>query len=41
MTLAKIGEILSVSRERVRQIEREALTSLRKRRGDVREYLAS
>ena len=41
MTLAKIGEILSVSRERVRQIEREALTKLRKRRGDVREYLAS
>ncbi|MEM6836532.1 MAG: RNA polymerase sigma factor, RpoD/SigA family [Cyanobacteria bacterium P01_C01_bin.120] len=41
MTLAKIGEILSISRERVRQIEREALTSLRKRRGDVREYLAS
>ncbi|MDB9526618.1 RNA polymerase sigma factor, RpoD/SigA family [Oscillatoria sp. CS-180] len=41
MTLAKIGEILSVSRERVRQIEREALTALRKRRGDVREYLAS
>ncbi|MEM6517849.1 MAG: RNA polymerase sigma factor, RpoD/SigA family [Cyanobacteria bacterium P01_D01_bin.71] len=41
MTLAKIGEILSISRERVRQIEREALTSLRKRRSDVREYLAS
>jgi RNA polymerase nonessential primary-like sigma factor len=41
MTLAKIGEILSVSRERVRQIEREALSTLRKRRGDVREYLAS
>jgi len=41
MTLAKIGEILSISRERVRQIEREALTKLRKRRGDVREYLAS
>lgn len=41
MTLAKIGEILSISRERVRQIEREALTKLRKRRADVREYLAS
>ncbi len=41
MTLAKIGEILCVSRERVRQIEREALTALRKHRGDVREYLAS
>ncbi len=40
MTLAKIGAILDISRERVRQIEREALTKLRKRRGDMREYLA-
>ena len=40
MTLARIGEVLGVSRERVRQIEREALTKLRKRRGDMREYLA-
>ena len=41
MTLAKIGEMLSISRERVRQIEREALTKLRKHRSDMREYLAS
>jgi RNA polymerase nonessential primary-like sigma factor len=41
LTLAKIGVLLSISRERVRQIEREALTKLRKRRGDMREYLAS
>ena len=41
MTLAKIGEMLSISRERVRQIEREALTRLRKRQSDMREYLAS
>jgi RNA polymerase nonessential primary-like sigma factor len=41
LTLAKIGEMLSISRERVRQIEREALTKLRKRRGDMRAYLAS
>ncbi len=41
MTLAKIGERLQISRERVRQIEREALTKLRKRKGDIREYLAS
>lgn len=41
MTLAKIGEMLSISRERVRQIEREALTRLRKRQADMREYLAS
>ena len=40
MTLAKIGDILDISRERVRQIEREALTKLRKRRGDMREYIA-
>jgi RNA polymerase nonessential primary-like sigma factor len=41
MTLAKVGESLNISRERVRQIEREALTKLRKRRGDIHEYLAS
>jgi RNA polymerase nonessential primary-like sigma factor len=41
MTLAKIGDLLSISRERVRQIEREALTKLRKRQADIREYLAS
>ncbi len=41
MTLARIGEILSISRERVRQIEREALTKLRKSRADMDEYLAS
>lgn len=40
MTLAKIGVMLDISRERVRQIEREALTKLRKRRGDMHEYLA-
>ncbi len=40
MTLAKIGAMLDISRERVRQIEREALTKLRKRQGDMREYLA-
>ena len=41
MTLAKIGECLSISRERVRQIEREALSKLRKRKIAIREYLAS
>ena len=41
LTLAKIGDRLNISRERVRQIEREALTNLRKRRADIREYLAS
>jgi RNA polymerase nonessential primary-like sigma factor len=41
LTLAKIGECLSISRERVRQIEREALSKLRKRKTTIREYLAS
>lgn len=41
MTLAKIGECLNISRERVRQIEREALSKLRKRKIAIREYLAS
>lgn len=41
MTLAKIGDRLNISRERVRQIEREALTKLRKRKADMGEYIAS
>lgn len=41
LTLAKIGDRLQISRERVRQIEREALTKLRKHKADIREYLAS
>ncbi|ACC84095.1 RNA polymerase, sigma 70 subunit, RpoD family [Nostoc punctiforme PCC 73102] len=41
LTLAKIGEILNISRERVRQIEREALTKLRKSKANMGEYLAS
>ncbi|MDJ0706541.1 MAG: RNA polymerase sigma factor, RpoD/SigA family [Leptolyngbyaceae cyanobacterium MO_188.B28] len=40
LTLAKIGERLKVSRERVRQVEREALMKLRKHKGAVFEYLA-
>ena len=41
MTLSKIGTILKISRERVRQIEREALSKLRKRKQDIQEYIAS
>ena len=41
LTLAKIGTFLSISRERVRQIEREALSKLRQRKTVIREYLAS
>ncbi len=41
LTLAKIGDCLNISRERVRQIEREALGKLRKQKTVIREYLAS
>jgi RNA polymerase nonessential primary-like sigma factor len=41
LTLAKIGDCLNISRERVRQIEREALAKLRKQKTTIREYLAS
>lgn len=41
LSLAKVGERLDLSRERVRQLERQALESLRRRKAIVREYLAS
>lgn len=41
LSLAKIGERLNLSRERVRQLERQALDQLRRRKANVREYLAS
>jgi RNA polymerase nonessential primary-like sigma factor len=41
LTLSKIGDRLNISRERVRQIEREALTKLRKRKQDINDYIAS
>ncbi|MBE9030552.1 RNA polymerase sigma factor, RpoD/SigA family [filamentous cyanobacterium LEGE 11480] len=41
MSLAKVGDRLSLSRERVRQLERQALEHLRRRKSLVREYLAS
>jgi RNA polymerase nonessential primary-like sigma factor len=41
MTLSKIGEQMNVSRERVRQIEREALTKLRRRRLSMAGYIAA
>lgn len=41
LTLAKIGSQLNISRERVRQIEREALSKLRKRKETIQEYIAS
>ncbi|WP_315789332.1 RNA polymerase sigma factor, RpoD/SigA family [Fischerella sp. JS2] len=41
MSLAKVGERLNLSRERVRQLEHQALAHLRRRRANVKEYIAS
>ncbi|MDB9311639.1 RNA polymerase sigma factor, RpoD/SigA family [Spirulina sp. CS-785/01] len=41
LTLAKIGSHMGISRERVRQLEREALRKLRQQKAAVQEYLAS
>jgi RNA polymerase nonessential primary-like sigma factor len=41
LSLAKVGERLNLSRERVRQLERQALDNLRRRKASVREYVAS
>ena len=41
LSLAKIGQRMSISRERVRQLEHQALNQLRRRRNYVREYMAS
>ena len=41
LTLAQIGILLNMSRERVRQIEREAITKLRKGNVELSQYLAS
>jgi RNA polymerase nonessential primary-like sigma factor len=41
LSLAKIGQRMSISRERVRQLEHQALAQLRRRRNYVREYVAS
>lgn len=41
LSLAKVGQRMSISRERVRQLERQALDHLRRRKAVVRGYLAS
>ena len=41
MSLSKVGVQMSISRERVRQLESQALSHLRRRKAQVREYLAS
>jgi RNA polymerase nonessential primary-like sigma factor len=41
LSLAKIGQRLNISRERVRQLEHQALAHLRRRRANVKEYLVA
>jgi RNA polymerase nonessential primary-like sigma factor len=41
MSLAKVGQILNLSRERVRQLEHQALSQLRRRHRDFHDYVAS
>ncbi|MBG1266789.1 RpoD/SigA family RNA polymerase sigma factor [Nostoc sp. WHI] len=41
LTLAEIGEKLNVSRERVRQIQQQAITVLRRQKTEIKEYLFS
>ncbi len=41
LSLAKIGKRLNISRERVRQLEHQALAHLRRRKANVKEYLAA
>ncbi|WP_088240635.1 RNA polymerase sigma factor, RpoD/SigA family [Calothrix rhizosoleniae] len=41
LTLTKIGEWLNISRESVRQLEKQALKQLRQRKVNLQEYLAS
>jgi len=41
LSLAKVGQRLNLSRERVRQLEHQALAHLRRRHGTFREYIAS
>ncbi|PSP18621.1 MAG: RNA polymerase sigma factor, RpoD/SigA family [Cyanobacteria bacterium QS_8_64_29] len=41
LSLAKVGQQLNLSRERVRQLEHQALAQLRKRRANIQEYIAA
>lgn len=41
LSLAKIGKKLELSRERVRQLEHQALAHLRKRRENIQEYIVA
>ncbi|MDY7016356.1 MAG: sigma-70 family RNA polymerase sigma factor, partial [Cyanobacteriota bacterium] len=41
LSLAKVGQRLNLSRERVRQLEQQALKQLKKRRAQVQEYIVA
>ncbi|RMF27158.1 MAG: RNA polymerase sigma factor, RpoD/SigA family [Cyanobacteria bacterium J083] len=41
LSLAKIGQRMNLSRERVRQLEHQALAQLRRRRANVQEYIVA
>ncbi|YAI81841.1 MAG: RNA polymerase sigma factor, RpoD/SigA family [cyanobacterium endosymbiont of Rhopalodia sterrenbergii] len=41
LSLAKIGKRLNISRERIRQLEHQALAHLRRSKANVKEYLAA
>jgi RNA polymerase nonessential primary-like sigma factor len=41
LSLAKIGQRLNISRERVRQLEHQAMAHLRRQQGNMVEYLAA
>ncbi|GFE70446.1 RNA polymerase sigma factor, RpoD/SigA family [Chroococcus sp. FPU101] len=41
LSLAKIGQQMNISRERVRQLEHQALSQLRRRRSNVKEYIVA
>lgn len=41
LSLAKVGQRMNLSRERVRQLENQALNQLRRRRHHMREYIAA
>jgi RNA polymerase nonessential primary-like sigma factor len=41
LSLAKIGQIMNISRERVRQLEHQALAQLRRRHSNIKEYIVA
>jgi len=41
LSLEKVGRRLNISRERVRQLQKQAVSKLRQHRGELREYLAA